>query len=293
MYNWNMRIISKKLQFNEMGININRKTNEVEFTDEHEFGVDTSLENKPTIDTTTIPGTTIYSIFQRNDKLALDGNPLIYALKGDSKWWMSKENKRKLISRINEILDKFCSLHESDYTIVVPSRSRLNSRFGELIHDSLSKFGKDNIIVENMLVKMTVDEVKEEMFKDGSPFMNEFGDDVDFVWNDGLKESFSRMEDENDGIFSYKMVRPPMYRKYIVNTLKLSDSKYAREMSSKMIGKNVLIIDDTVTFGRTLKNAVDLTASNIRKLNRDVSSIREMSPKSISILTLMSTKKKD
>ena len=89
------------------------------------------------------------------------------------------------------------------------------------------------------------------------------------------------------------MVRTPMYRKYIVNTLKLSDSKYASEMSSKMIGKNVLIIDDTVTFGRTLKNAVDLTASNIRKLNRDVSSIREMSPKSISILTLMSTKKKD
>ena len=80
---------------------------------------------------------------------------------------------------------------------------------------------------------------------------------------------------------------------YIVNTLKLSDSKYAREMSSKMIWKNVLIIDDTVTFGRTLKNAVDLTTSNIRKLNRDVSSIREMSPKSISILTLMSTKKKD
>ena len=152
MYNWYMRIVSHKLQFNEMGININRKTNEVEFTDEHEFGVDTSLENKPTIDTTTIPGTTIYSIFQRNDKLALDGNPLIYALKGDSKWWMSKENKRKLISRINEILDKFCSLHESDYTIVVPSRSRLNSKFGELIHDSLSKFGKDNIIVENMLV---------------------------------------------------------------------------------------------------------------------------------------------
>ena len=67
-----MIVISHKLQFNEMGININRKTNEVEFTDEHEFGVDT----------TTIPGTTIYSIFQRNDKLALDGNPLIYALKG-------------------------------------------------------------------------------------------------------------------------------------------------------------------------------------------------------------------
>lgn len=160
-----------------------------------------------------------------------------------------------------------------------------------MVHDSMLKFGKENIIVENMLVKMTVDEVKEEMFKDDSQFMVEFGDDIDFVWNE-LRASFSRMENENDGIFSYKMVRPPMYRKYIVNTLKLSDSEYAREMSSKMIGKNVLIIDDTVTFGRTLKNAVELT-SNIKKLNRDVSSIRELSPKSISILTLMSTKKKD
>ena len=62
-----MKHFDNRIQFNEMGININRATNEVEFTDAHELGVDTSLKNKPVIDTTTIPGTTIYSIFQRND----------------------------------------------------------------------------------------------------------------------------------------------------------------------------------------------------------------------------------
>ena len=66
-----MKHFDNRIQFNEMGININRATNEVEFTDAHELGVDTSLKNKPVIDTTTIPGTTIYSIFQRNDNLTL------------------------------------------------------------------------------------------------------------------------------------------------------------------------------------------------------------------------------
>ena len=275
--------------FNEMRININRSTNEVEFTDDHGLGVDTSLKNKPVVDTTTIPGTTIYSIFQRNDKLALDGNPLIYALNGDSKWWMSDENKDKLMSRINEIIDKFCQMHPSDFTIVVPSHSRLKSEFGKMIHDSLMRVGQQNIVIENLLVKMTVDEVEDEMFREDSPFMDEFGDDIDSVW-DELRKSFSRMEDENDGIFSYKMVKPPMYRKYILKTLKYSDAEYARELASKFPGKNILLIDDTVTFGRTLNNAVELT-SNMRKLKRDVDSIEEMSPRSISILTLMSTKK--
>ena len=285
-----MKHFDNRIQFNEMGININRATSDVEFAAAHVLGVDSSLKNKPVIDTTTIPGTTIYSIFQRNDKLALDGNPLIYALKGDSKWWMSDENKNKLLARINEVIDKFCQMHPSDFTIVVPSHSRLNSTFGKMIHDSLMRVGKQNIVIENLLVKMTVDEVEDEMLKEDSPFVDEFGDDIDFVWNE-LRESFSRMEDENDGIFSYKMVKPPMYRKYILKTLKYSDEEYARELASKMPGKNILIIDDTVTFGRTLNNAVELT-SNMRKLKRDVDSIEEMSPRSISILTLMSVKKK-
>ena len=72
------------------------------------------------------------------------------------------------------------------------------------------RVGKQNIVIENLLVKMTVDEVEDEMFKEDSPFVDEFGDDIDFVWNE-LRESFSRMEDENDGIFSYKMVNPTFH----------------------------------------------------------------------------------
>ena len=43
----------------EMGININTDTMEVEFTDAHEDGVDTSLK-EPSVDSKTIPGVNIY-----------------------------------------------------------------------------------------------------------------------------------------------------------------------------------------------------------------------------------------
>jgi len=279
--------------FTEMGININHDTHEVEFTDAHENGVDTSLENNPTVDTETISGVTIYSIFQKNDSIKLDGNPLIYALKGNGEheWSISDENKSKLLKRISDIVEIFCTNHPTDFTIVAPSGGNVNSMLRDMVNMVLSNLGKENIILSNMLEKMTVDEVEEEMFKEDSAFIREFKtpEQQQLAW-EKLRGCFQKMRDENDGIFSYKMVKPIRYRKWIDKALKFSDDVDLSEMASKLPGKNILIIDDTITFGNTIRSIANLLRDTVSNIQCNVEKIDNFNPLSISALTLFSVK---
>ena len=277
----------------EMGINVNYETHEVEFTDAHENGVDTSLEHNPVVDTATIPGITVYSIFQRNDAIQQDGNPLIYALKGSNEhgWNISDENRTKLTERIQAIVGMFCEKHPVDFTIVVPSGGGVNSMLRDILSEVLSGQDKENIILNNTLEKMTVDEVEEEMFEKDSPFSQEFDtpEKKQRAW-EKIKDSFARMRSENNGVFSYKMVRPPRYREWITKTLKFSDRTDIAEMASKLPGKNILIIDDTITFGNTIRSAANLIRDTISNIKYDIDTVGQFAPASISALTLLSVK---
>jgi hypothetical protein len=276
----------------EMGININTDTMEVEFTDAHEDGVDTSLK-EPSVDSETIPGVNIYSIFQRNDKLLNDGNPLISALKGnmDDGWKISSQNKTKLLERIRAIIDLFCRKHPMSFTIVIPSGGNINSMLRNMFEEVMKQYSPDNIILDGVIEKMTVDEVEEEMAKPNSAFNKEFNTQErrQKAW-EKLRPSFKRMQDVNGGIFSYKLIKPSRYRAYITHVLKFADNPELKEMISKMPDKNILIIDDTVTYGNTTRSAVNLIRDTISNIKSTANTIENYAPKSISVLTLFSVK---
>lgn len=276
----------------EMGININTDTMEVEFTDAHEDGVDTSLK-EPSVDSKTIPGVNIYSIFQRNDKLLNDGNPLISALKGnmDDGWKISSENKTKLLERIRAIIDLFCRKHPMSFTIVIPSGGNINSMLRNMVEEVMKQYSPDNIILDGVIEKMTVDEVEEEIAKPNSAFNKEFNtqEKRQKAW-EKLRPSFKRMQDANGGIFSYKLIKPSRYRAFITHVLKFADNPELKEMISKMPDKNILIIDDTVTYGNTTRSAVNLIRDTISNIKSTANTIENYAPKSISVLTLFSVK---
>lgn len=276
----------------EMGINIDPDKHTVEFTDAHEDGVDTSLK-EPTIDTSTIPGVSIYSIFQRNDALMQDGNPLISALKGNVKdgWVISDENKERLMKRIKEIINLFCKTHPMDITIVLPSGGNINHMLRDMVENIMKQYKSSHVILDNVIVKMTTEEVEEEMGKSGSAFNKEFNtaEKRRKAW-EKLRPSFERMDKENGGVFSYKMVRPPIYRKQITKALRFTDNQDLKDMISKMPDKDILIIDDTVTFGNTTRAAVNLVMDTVSNIKSTAETIGNYAPKSISVLTLFSVK---
>lgn len=276
----------------EMGIDIDPEKHIVSFTDDHECGVDTSLQF-PLIDNKTIPGTTIYSIFRRNDFLLQDGNPLISALKGNMEdgWVIPQENKDKLLQRIRAIIDLFCQKHQSDFTIVIPSGGNINNMLRDMVGEIMGQYNPNNVMRDGVLVEMTVDEVEEEMGKPDSAFNKEY----DTPWKrqmawEKLRPCFQEMAERNNGIFSYKMVRPVKYREVITNALKFTDNESLKEMITKMPGRDILIIEDSVTYGNTTRSAVNLVRETISNIKSTVETAKNYAPTSISVLTLFSVK---
>ena len=106
------------------GIDVDANGN-VTMTDKHERLVNTSSADNPTVLHDFIGDIEVWSVFQRKDDEFGDGNPLLYALKGEGKYNLI--NRQKLYSRLEYIVKKFFQRNTNiDITIAVPSKSKLN-----------------------------------------------------------------------------------------------------------------------------------------------------------------------
>ena len=82
------------------------------------------------------------------------------------------------------------------------------------------------------------------------------------------------MEEERDGYFTRHFVKNPTMRNLLTQTLKLSKDAAAR-YAKDIDGKDVLLIDDSISRGQTIKEACTIISENYE-------------PKSITVLTLFS-----
>lgn len=259
------------------GINVDYDNNTVEFDETHDNRVVTSLQKLPFVSYTQLnDGTriTIYSIFKRlkiNNNKRDDGNPLVYALKNENGWTFKTEEDRKAIeNRIIEVINKIVSLYNVGFTLVIPSTNQLNYHLASLVEACATNCE----ICKSALVKMSANEVFNEAIKPGSKFYERYKNSNFQEKVNQLKTYINAMNQEG-GKFRYHLIKDSDMRKTISNTLKLSSNGAISELSNKITQKDVLLIDDTISTGKTL-----IEAANILK--------DSFSPKSITALTLFS-----
>lgn len=263
------------------GIKYNIHTREVEYSDSEE-SVNTSVKDNPTVDTSIIPGIEVWSIFQRKNTPYIrytdnkDGNPLLYAFKNEDNWhFKSEKDKKKFITLFEKIAKKFLQNYQSDITIVMPSGSILNM----FITNIILRYNKKTNIVTDLLRKLTVDEVWETLDNFDSPFRKKFGK-TQKSWDDTLVDmnlAFEKMRKMRNGKFTYHFLpsnKP--YREYITKSLACDD--YSRgKCADKLYNHNILLIDDSISRGNSIKEACSI--------------LNTFQPKSITVLTMFSKKK--
>lgn len=261
-------ILLKEYSYLIEGIDINVKNKTVSFNPNHENNVGTSTILNPTYDS--VNGIPIISIFKRKDNdEKTDGNPLISALKR-KRGWVFKNPKEDIIN----LLKQFIRISEKikpeyDTIITIPSSNLLNERFLY----RLKKIIKTKNEVTDYFFKMNADDVWDD-YINWKGLENDCGDDFGRVKRE-LLYCFKQMEKENDNMFSFRLIPNAKLRKYITKTM-YSDSIDGQIKYSRFINdKDVLILDDTITSGKTISEAC-----------KDI--IKSFTPKSITIITLFS-----
>ena len=257
------------IPFNE-GIDFDPDTKTVAYNSSHENYIDISIENNPSIGGEIVPGVQVWSIFKRKKgETREDGNPLVCALNGEGWTFRSEEDRLAIEKRINDIATKFAQIYPIGVTIIIPSGNELNYHIAEMV---MSK-SKNAELLEGAICKLTTEEVNDIVLAKKSFFRQIYKDNFNAAYKQ-LCVYFEEMDEKRDGTFSRHFIKDSKMRNVLLNTLKVSSDRYAKD--SKIInGQDILIIDDTISRGQSIKEACQIM-------------LESYAPKSITILTLSS-----
>lgn len=252
------------------GININSNDKTISLTDEHDKGVDFSLVNNPVYDK--YKDFDVISIFKRSKLVddtntERDGNPFIYALKEKKGWTFDITNDEifRYIKRFLEICKKINNTY--DTIVITPSSTNINERFMKVI----SKQVQVENIVREFLVKIKKEEIIDDNLIDKEQITKDYPNNYNEVITK-ISRSFRRMEGAD---FEAKHM-DKKYLKY-VKYIGVNNDLNIRPMID---GKDILVLDDTISSGTTVSQCIDGITSNF-------------TPKSITIVTLLSKLKEN
>lgn len=252
------------------GININSNDKTISLTDEHDKGVDFSLVNNPVYDK--YKDFDVISIFKRSKLVddtntERDGNPFIYALKEKKGWTFDITNDEifRYIKRFLEICKKINNTY--DTIVITPSSTNINERFMKVI----SKQVQAENIVREFLVKIKKEEIIDDNLIDKEQITKDYPNNYNEVITK-ISRSFRRMEGAD---FEAKHM-DKKYLKY-VKYIGVNNDLNIRPMID---GKDILVLDDTISSGTTVSQCIDGITSNF-------------TPKSITIVTLLSKLKEN
>lgn len=262
--------IRKYLHIQE-GVNFNYEKKLVSYDSSHQRNVDTSVENNPTVDRDLIPGVEVWSIFKRKHGTKGDGNPLVYAMKGEKWKFASNTDKKAIYHQFNKIADKFVKQYPVGTTIIVPSGNQLNNYIAEII---MAK-SKNARLVTNVVCKLTVEDVDDIVMEDNSVFRKVYKGKFERAYEQ-LWRYLRKMEQKRNGDFFRHLIGDRKMRDVLDRTFKKSDDICAED-ANVINGENVLIIDDTISRGQTVREICKIINETFN-------------PKSVTVLTLFSKK---
>ncbi len=215
-----------------MGINVCNKV--VQIDDTHNWGVNTSVNDNPTI--SNVGNITIHQIFSRNKghkRSKDDGNPLIYAMKGLYQYTITPADRIFLMNRASQIVAGLTKSLRFDCILHAPSSNAFAGEIANMIMGmtSVSILSCDFIRKKNMgeLIAQYGSGISNLKPSHKSEYKHLMG-----VWRDANPDKLVSMKSVDTKIRTY------------IEPMILDGN------SPNLMGKRVLIVDDLMASGSTI-----------------------------------------
>ncbi|GHT55954.1 hypothetical protein AGMMS49982_22420 [Bacteroidia bacterium] len=252
------------------GVDVDIQKRLVWINPNHEDRVDTSITNNPTV--YKVKGHDVISIFNRKyfGKGRGDGNPLVCALKGIEGWKFANPQKDLLylIRNALQISQKIDASY--DVVITVPSSNEMNNRIMGYVKQIIPHID----VIDRYFEKTSMEEFDE--YFNWNLLVKDCGgneDEAMRIW--GIINA--RLERSKCKYISSKHI-DKRYVKYIEFVGVTTNYDILRDMVPRIDGKSVLILDDTMSSGRTISQCADAI-------------LETFNPKKVTIITVLSTLK--
>ena len=246
------KIIRESINYVLEGLDLDPVYGTVSMNPNHQNYVDTNDAWSPQPYYSTINGYKVISLFKNK----YDHNPLIWALK--NKKWRFKNPRYDIMFLLRRLVAVTRELHEQfDVIITTPSASSLNN---ELL-SKIERLVPHSKSFKNFFTKYSAKEVY-----DALPNM----------YKKELGVYFQEMQRANNGVFSYKYI-PAKLRSKIGETMRTNGGL---SLADEINGKRILILDDTVTTGKTISDSAKALMSTF-------------TPASITFCTIMTPQEMD
>jgi phosphoribosylpyrophosphate synthetase len=200
-------------------------------------------------------------------------NPIDKSIKSDLrnsiKYMDSKISSKDLDLMISKAVNNFNSiepLSSFDIIITPKSSSGVLHKLKLALH---AKAGSNTYMSSDIFIKNTIDNIKYDEEK-----LNKLSDENKKLVLKVLSSVFNKQD------YKLKSI-PPQYRKFILNFLSFN-SEANKQFFNKLMGGKILIVDDIVREGTTLRNMVDL-----------LDTVKPEKITAFALLTNASTKNKD
>jgi hypoxanthine phosphoribosyltransferase len=169
-------------------------------------------------------------------------------LRSSIKYLDDKINKRDIDTMLSKAINNFNSIEPiSNFDIIITPKSS-SKILDELKNKLQAKAGNNVLLSSDIFVKNTIDNIKFDE------------DKIDKLSNENkikIKKILNKVFSKED----YKLRSlPPQYRKYVLNFMKFN-SEADKRLINAIINGRVLIVDDIVTEGTTIRNMVALLNS--------------------------------